>query len=50
MTSKKRKSVFTWIQKQKADLIFVQETYSTAEVIKVSITPKFFFRQDKSLY
>ena len=29
----KRKSVFAWIEKQKADIIFLQETYSTPEII-----------------
>ena len=29
----KRKSIFTWIEKQKADIAFLQETYSTPEVV-----------------
>ena len=29
----KRKSIFAWIEKQKADIIFLQETYSTPEII-----------------
>ena len=29
----KRKSIFTWIEKQKADIVFLQETYSTPEVV-----------------
>ena len=29
----KRKSDFAWIEKQKADIIFLQETYSTPEII-----------------
>ena len=29
----KRKSVFAWIEKQKADIIFLQDTYSTPEII-----------------
>jgi len=29
----KRKSIFTWIQNQKADLIFLQETYSTPDIV-----------------
>ena len=28
----KRKAVFGWLLKQKADLFFLQETYSTKEV------------------
>ena len=29
----KRKSMFTWIEKQKSDIMFLQETYSTPEII-----------------
>ena len=29
----KRKSIFTWIEKQKADITFLQETYSTPEIL-----------------
>ena len=29
----KRKSIFTWVRNRKADVIFLQETYSTSEVI-----------------
>ena len=29
----KRKSIFTWIEKQKSDITFLQETYSTPEII-----------------
>lgn len=29
----KRKSIFTWIEIQKADIVFLQETYSTPEVV-----------------
>ena len=29
----KSKSIFTWIQKQKADLIFLPETYSTPDIV-----------------
>ena len=29
----KRKSIFTWISKQKADITFLQETYSTPEIV-----------------
>ena len=31
-SSIKRKAVFLWLNKQKADIIFLQETYSTKEV------------------
>ena len=31
----KRKSIFSWIRKQKADITFLQETYSTPEIVKV---------------
>lgn len=30
---KKRKAIFSWINKQKADIAFLQETYSTSDVI-----------------
>ena len=29
----KRKSIFTWIEKQKTGITFIQETYSTLEII-----------------
>ena len=29
----KRKSIFTWIEKQKSDITFLQETYSTPEIL-----------------
>ena len=29
----KRKSTFTWIEKQKSDITFLHETYSTPEII-----------------
>ena len=29
----KRRSIFTWIEKQKSDITFLQETYSTPEII-----------------
>ena len=28
----KRKSIFTWVRNQKADIIFLQETFSTPDV------------------
>ena len=28
---KKRKAIFLWLEKQKSDIIFLQETYSTFE-------------------
>ena len=28
----KRKSIFTWVKQQKADIIFLQETYSTPDI------------------
>ena len=28
----KRKAIFLWLEKQKQDIIFLQETYSTSEV------------------
>ena len=31
-SSIKRKALFLWLNKQKADIIFLQETYSTKEV------------------
>ena len=31
-TFEKRKAIFNWLNKQKADLCFLQETYSTKEV------------------
>ena len=30
----KRKSIFTWVRNQKADIIFLQETYSTPDVFQ----------------
>ena len=29
----KRTSIFKWIEKQKTDITFIQETYSTPEII-----------------
>ena len=29
----KRKSIFTWVKNQEADIIFLQETYSTPDVV-----------------
>ena len=29
----KRKAIFSWINKQKADIVFLQETYSTPDVV-----------------
>lgn len=29
----KRKSIFTWIEKQKSDITLLQETYSTPEIL-----------------
>ena len=29
----KRKSIFTWIEKQKTGITFIQETYSTLEIV-----------------
>jgi len=31
--SHKRKAIFTWIMKQKADIAFLQETYSSCEIV-----------------
>ena len=33
-SSIKRKALFTWLTQQKADIIFLQETYSTKEVLE----------------
>ena len=30
----KRKAIFSWLQKQKADIAFLQETYSTPDVVE----------------
>ena len=37
-SSTKRKALFLWFNKQKADIIFLQETYSTKEVEAIWIT------------
>ena len=31
----KRKSIFTWVRNQKADIIFLQETFSTPDILIV---------------
>ena len=28
----KRKSIFTWVKQQNADIVFLQETYSTPDI------------------
>ena len=30
----KRKAIFSWLQEQKADIAFLQETYSTPDVVE----------------
>ena len=40
----KRKAIFSWIRKQKADITFLQETYSILIIGNFNIKGKCFFR------
>ena len=40
---KKRKALFKWLMKDKSDICFMQESYSTPEVEKISMEREMFF-------